>query len=92
MEGATFEREFTEEMRARRATLSVWGNGPGDRYAPHTHGYHKVLLCLEGSIVFHTPDGDVALAAGERLDLAPGTEHSATVGAEGVRCAEAHLP
>ena len=32
---------------------------PDDRYARHEHEYHKVLFCLDGSIVFHTDDGDV---------------------------------
>jgi mannose-6-phosphate isomerase-like protein (cupin superfamily) len=66
-----------------------WGNGPGDTYAPHTHPYHKVLFCLNGSITFHVAEGDVRLEAGDRLDLEPGTEHSATVGAEGCSCVEA---
>lgn len=66
-----------------------WGNGPGDRYGRHAHGYHKVLFCLAGSIVFHTDDGDVELRAGDRLDLEAGTEHAATVGPDGVRCVEA---
>jgi quercetin dioxygenase-like cupin family protein len=66
-----------------------WSNDPGDTYGWHAHGYHKVLFCLEGSIVFHTHEGDVELSAGDRLDLAPGTEHAATVGPEGVSCIEA---
>jgi mannose-6-phosphate isomerase-like protein (cupin superfamily) len=66
-----------------------WGNGPGDTYAPHSHPYHKVLFCLEGSITFHLADGDVSLEGGDRLDLEPATEHSATVGAEGCSCVEA---
>ena len=66
-----------------------WGNGPGDRYARHSHDYHKVLFCLDGSIVFHTDDGDVELNAGDRLDLAPGTGHAATVGPDGCECIEA---
>ncbi len=66
-----------------------WGNGPGDTYGRHAHGYHKVLFCLSGSIVFHTDDGDVELRSGDRLDLEPGTEHAATVGAGGVECVEA---
>jgi hypothetical protein len=71
------------------STPRAWGNAPGDEYAWHAHGYHKVLFCLSGSIVFHTPDGDVELAAGDRLDLEPGTKHAATVGPEGVGCVEA---
>jgi hypothetical protein len=26
-----------------------WSNGSGDTYGWHSHGYHKVLFCLEGS-------------------------------------------
>jgi hypothetical protein len=66
-----------------------WGNGPGDCYGRHSHDYHKVLLCLAGSIVFHTDAGDVELGAGDRLDLEPGTDHAATVGPEGCECVEA---
>ena len=66
-----------------------WTNGPGDRDGRHAHGFHEVLFCLEGSIVFHTDDGEVDLGAGDRLDLEPGTAHAATVGPEGCRCVEA---
>jgi quercetin dioxygenase-like cupin family protein len=66
-----------------------WSNGPGDTYGWHSHAYHKVLFCLEGSITFHLRDGDVELIAGDRLDLEPGTEHAATVGASGCSCVEA---
>jgi mannose-6-phosphate isomerase-like protein (cupin superfamily) len=66
-----------------------WDNGPGDTYGWHDHGYHKVLFCLSGSIVFHTREGDVELTAGDRLDLEPGTEHTATVGTAGCECVEA---
>lgn len=69
-----------------------WSNGPGDRYAPHSHPYHKVLFCSEGSIVFHTSDGDIELHPGDRIDIGPATEHSATVGPNGVTCVEAPLP
>lgn len=67
----------------------TWSNLPGYSYAEHSHEYHKVLFCVSGSIVFHTPDGEVPLEAGDRLDLPPGTPHSATVGDEGVTCMEA---
>jgi quercetin dioxygenase-like cupin family protein len=66
-----------------------WSNEPGFRYGWHSHDYHKVLVCAEGSIVFHTRDGDRPLTAGDRLDLPPGTEHAATVGSDGVTCWEA---
>ena len=66
-----------------------WANGPRDTYGRHEHDFHKVLFCLAGSIVFHTDEGDVELAAGDRLDLGPGTGHSATVGPDGCECVEA---
>jgi quercetin dioxygenase-like cupin family protein len=66
-----------------------WANAAGDTYGWHAHRYHKVLFCLEGSIVFHTREGDVPLAVGDRLDLDPGTEHAATVGPRGCACVEA---
>jgi len=67
-----------------------WGNGPGDTYGFHSHEYHKVLFCLEGSITFHLREGgDVDLGPGDRLDLEPGMEHAATVGPKGCSCVEA---
>jgi quercetin dioxygenase-like cupin family protein len=79
---ATFRDEGCSPARS-------WGNGPGDTYGRHAHGYHKVLFCLSGSIVFHIDDDDVELRVGDRLDLEPWTEHAATVGPDGVECVEA---
>jgi mannose-6-phosphate isomerase-like protein (cupin superfamily) len=79
---ATFQAEGCSPPRS-------WANGPGDGYGRHEHGFHKVLFCLAGSIVFHTDDGDIELTAGDRLDLEPGTAHSATVGPDGCECVEA---
>ncbi len=81
---------FAMEMAAAGRTVSTWVNGPGDRYGAHSHPYRKHLCCLEGSIVFHTREQDLVLRPGDRLTLEAGTEHWATVGPEGVRCAEAH--
>ena len=74
---------------AEGLTPHEWSNGPGDTYGWHAHDYHKVLVCVRGSIVLHTRDGDHALEAGDRLDLPPDTEHAATVGPDGVTCLEA---
>ena len=67
----------------------TWSNEPGYRYGEHRHPFHKVLFCVRGSITFHTLNGDIRLGPGDRLDLPPGTPHSATVGDKGVTCMEA---
>ena len=84
------EEEFAAEMAAAGWPVTVWANAAGDTYGRHSHGYRKILCCLEGSIVFYTDEADVRLEKGNRLVLPPGTAHSATVGGDGVRCAEAH--
>jgi quercetin dioxygenase-like cupin family protein len=85
--------EHTETAQAafgkEGLTPQTWSNQPGYRYGEHQHSYHKVLFCIEGSITFHTPKGDIELGPGDRLDLEPGTIHSATVGDQGVTCMEA---
>jgi quercetin dioxygenase-like cupin family protein len=85
------EVSFADEMRVLGHPVSEWSNGPGYRYAAHSHSYQKILCCLEGSIVFHVNDRDVHLSAGDRTMIEAGVEHAATVGASGVRCAEAHV-
>ena len=88
---------MTEQPRARAENAfreeglnpETWSNEPGYVYGEHQHPYHKVLFCTDGSITFHTPDRDIDLGPGDRLDLAPGTPHSATVGGSGVTCMEA---
>ena len=85
-------RGASDRLRAEGLAPSSWGNGPGDRYAAHSHGYDKVLVAVAGSITFHLDGSDVELATGDRLELPHGTGHAATVGADGVTCLEAHLP
>lgn len=83
---AAIEAELAAEGLAPR----WWSNGPYERYAAHEHSYHKVLFCLAGSITFAIkPDGPLfTLSVGDRLDLPPGTAHSASVGPRGCRCVE----
>jgi hypothetical protein len=82
------------KLRAEGLDAGSWGTGPGDRYAPHEHGYDKVLVCVAGSIRFGLPASGrtVDLVVGDRLDLPAGTRHDALVGVAGVTCLEAHLP
>ena len=81
--------ELREWFQGEGLKPREWSNAPGDTYDSHSHPYHKVLFCVSGSIVFHTGDGDLELEAGDRLDVEPGTDHSATVGPDGVECIEA---
>ena len=84
---ASFEAIFRDEgLRP-----SWWSNGAGDRYGAHSHPYHKVLYCARGSIRFDLPASGESyeLCPGDRLDIPPGTQHSAVVGLEGVTCLEA---
>ena len=85
---ADAERTLLDEGLAPRA----WANAPGATYGAHAHPDHKVLVCVKGGIVFHTSDGDVALEAGDRLELPALVEHGATVGVGGVECVEAYRP
>ena len=90
---APTEAEIIRRLRAEGLEPSTWGNGPGDRYAVHSHVYHKVLYCVHGNIRFTLPDdgpdAGVDLAPGDRLELEAGTRHGAVVGPRGCRCVEA---
>jgi hypothetical protein len=88
---APTERALEGIFRDEGLRPSWWSNGPGDRYGAHSHRYHKVLYCARGSIRFDvTPSGDsFELGPGDRLDIPPGTSHSAVVGPQGVSCVEA---
>ena len=83
------EDGIAARMRAEGLSPHGWGNGPGDTYGWHEHGYEKVLYCMRGRIVFHTAGGGIELGPGDKMVLPPHTAHAATVGAEGVRCIEA---
>jgi len=67
-----------------------WSNGPGDTYAPHSHGYEKVLYCVDGSITFvlESTGRRLELKAGDRMVLPAGTVHAAEVGRRGCTCIE----
>jgi uncharacterized protein YjlB len=84
---------YAAQLRAEGLDPGSWGNGPRDRYAPHEHGYDKVIVVTSGSITFGLPGSGtlIVLSAGDRLELPAGTEHDGLVGASGVRCLEAHL-
>ncbi len=79
-----------EKLRAEASGCYAWSNGPGDRYAAHTHSYEKVLYCVDGSITFvlESDGKKIELEAGDRMVLPAGTVHSAVVGGSGCTCIE----
>ena len=82
--------ELMARLRAEASGCYSWSNGPGDRYAPHSHGYEKVLYCVDGSIAF-VLEGQgqrLELTAGDRIVLPAGTVHAAEVGPIGCTCIE----
>jgi hypothetical protein len=93
-QGPALSREKAEEtLRAEGLKPEAWQNGPDYRYIPHDHPYTKVLYCIVGNIVIHPRDSDgnvydINLEPGDRLELASGIVHAATVGPNGVICVE----
>ncbi|TMG04460.1 MAG: cupin [Chloroflexi bacterium] len=89
--GQPTKEELESIFRDEGLRPSWWSNAPGDRYSAHSHPYHKVLYCAQGSIRFDLPASGESfeLHPGDRIDISPGTHHSALVGPEGVTCVEA---
>ena len=86
------ENALRRLLEAEGLSHYTWSNGPGDVYAAHSHAYDKVIYVVRGSVTFGLPQtgGQLALNAGDRLDLPAGVVHNAVVGPEGVLCLEAH--
>lgn len=82
--------DLMERLSAEASGCYAWSNGPGDRYAPHSHSYEKVLYCTGGSITFvlDAEGRRLELTPGDRMVLPAGTVHSAIVGAGGCTCIE----
>jgi hypothetical protein len=72
------EDEIAARMRTEGLSPHGWGNGPGDTYGWHEHGYAKVPYCGRGQIVFHTASGDISPGPGDKMILPPHTAHAAT--------------
>ncbi len=94
MTGAGSADGARERLRAEGLDAVAWSNVAGDRYAPHHHGYDKVIVVERGSIRYGLPGRATAfdLAVGDRMELPAGTDHDALVGPDGVTCLEAHQP
>jgi len=86
--GRVTKRKLLAEFAGEGLVAHEWSSPPGEYFDWHTHPFRDVIRCLSGSIVFHLHEGDMALTPGDRFEMDPNTEHSATVGAEGVTCLE----
>ena len=85
-------RSVERRLRTEGVEPYAWSNGPGDRYARHSHAYTKLLMCAAGSITFLVGEEGtpVELHPGEGFVLPAGTEHAAVVGPDGCTCLEGH--
>jgi quercetin dioxygenase-like cupin family protein len=79
-----------DRLQKEATACYSWSNRPGDTYAPHSHGYEKVLYCVDGSITFVLEGAGrrLELKAGDRMVLPAGTVHAAEVGPAGCTCIE----
>jgi quercetin dioxygenase-like cupin family protein len=90
---APTEHSIQQKIRAENLRGDTWSNAPFDEYRAHTHSYDKILYVLSGSITWILPQTqqEIETRAGDRIALPRGTVHAARVGAQGVRCFEAHV-
>ena len=81
---------ITQKMQQEGLRPYTWANGPNFRLPAQSHGYGKVLYCVEGSVEVVLPDvhQSVVLMPGDRMDLPRGIRHSAIVGPRGAQCVE----
>ena len=80
-------------MQAEGLKPYLTSYGPNARDAVWSHGYGKVLYCVEGSLEISLPDlrQTIVLKPGDRLELPRATRHGVTVGLNGARCLEGAL-
>lgn len=87
------EEELRDYLVGQELKVHTWSSPPQSSFDAHTHGYHKVLFVVTGSIKFEFPTRHktVTLRPGDRLDLPAGLRHLAEVGVDGVKCLESHI-
>ena len=87
------EESLRESLEEQDLRIFRWSSRPDGIFAGHTHGYHKIIYVIDGSIKFEFPtrQQSINLNRGDRLDLPAGMRHNAVVGMDGVTCLEAHV-
>jgi mannose-6-phosphate isomerase-like protein (cupin superfamily) len=68
----------------------LWSPSANKRQAVRSHGYHKTLFVVEGSVEIILPDSNerVVLRKGDRIDVPSGIRHGVIVGGGGAKCLE----
>ncbi|NJN96005.1 MAG: cupin [Anaerolineales bacterium] len=71
---APSEADLREALVKQELKVYQWSNRPEEVYVGHTHGYHKIVCVVEGSIKFDCPTHHKMfnLMPGDRLELRPG--------------------
>ena len=87
------EEELKTQLAKQDLRVYNWSSPSEAVFYSHTHGYHKILYVVSGTIKFDFPSRHktINLHPGDRLDLPAGIRHSAMAGTEGVSCLEAHI-
>ena len=82
--------KITQRMREERLRPYVWVNAPNYRYPVRSHGYDKVLYCVQGSLEIMLPvtRQRITLQAGDRIELPRGVRYGVIVGPLGAQCVE----
>jgi hypothetical protein len=81
---------ISQKMTQEGLRPYAWSKGPNFRQAARSHGYHKVLYCVEGTLEVVLPDmkQSILLRPGDRVDLPRGVRHESITGPRGAQCLE----
>jgi uncharacterized cupin superfamily protein len=84
---------ITRMMQQEGLRPYMWVNTPNHRQAVRSHGYHKVLYVIDGTLEVTLPDSNhqVRLRSGDRIDIPAGVRHGTIIGSSGAKCVEASL-
>lgn len=84
------DEEVEELFSSRELGYYTFSNSAGDHYAPHSHGYNKLLLILRGSMRWTISGTAHTLSAGTAIILPAGTVHEVDCLTD-CACAEGHF-
>ena len=84
---------ITRLMQKEGLRPYMWRMQSNQRHAVRSHGYHKVLYVVDGTVEVVFPDSNqgTKLRGGDRLDIPAGVRHGIIVRNGGVTCMEASI-